>query len=166
MAELLIYICNEILSSSCCKGPLSWCKCVLRHGVASLLSSPWGLSGFFTWRVSTIAGLVEVPYRKENSVEEKWSWQSYLAFNTESTLQKFHGSDSVWLFLITAAGRGPRPTVNVDVIKVLLANTSEYFFLMIREESNVQKIQIAMTRSLFCWEINQIFGICLWIIEL
>lgn len=41
----------------------------------------------------------------------------------------------MWWFLITAAGRGPRPTVNVDVIKVLLA--SEYLFLMIREKNNV-----------------------------
>lgn len=60
------YIYNVILSSSC----LSWCKCELRHAVTSLLSSPWGLSGFFTSRVSTIAGLVEVPYQKENSVQE------------------------------------------------------------------------------------------------
>lgn len=37
------YIYNVILSSSC----LSWCKCELRHAVTSLLSSPWGLSGFF-----------------------------------------------------------------------------------------------------------------------
>lgn len=68
--------------------------------------------------------------------------------STESVLQKVLWF-SVWWFLITAAGRGPRPTVNVDVIKVLFV--SEYLFLMIREKKQCgHKIQIAMTRSLFC----------------
>lgn len=64
---------------------------------------------------------------------------------------------------ITAAGRGPSPILYVGVTKVLLA--PEYLFLMTREKCVENqcghKIQIAMTRSLFCYKVNQIFGVCL-----
>lgn len=52
----------------------------------------------------------------------------------------------------TAANRGPSPTLYVGATKVLLA--SEYLFLMTSEKylenQHGHKIQIAMTRSLFC----------------
>ena len=68
---------------------------------------------------------------------------------------------------IPAAGRGPSPALYVcmyvGVTKVLLA--SEYLFLMTREKyvekQHGHKIQIAMTRSLFCYKVNQVLPFCL-----